>query len=455
MSREYQAWRQKLLRDRLHLALWIALLFSTTAIIGNLYIILFHSQDFIDDITRLYGDPGLAGRFSDATRVASLLTIFLIGLNSVLQRLSWSRHYSELLFLSLSWSCTLVDPLVGSFFNIPVPPSDTVFLLQAILIPVHWRLHLLAQFLPVSYSFIALPLLGITHIGERAFYDVYRIREIVDLVWICLICNLAIYLYEQLKHSEFESQRQLKIFLHSVSHDLRTPVMGANMVLKHLLKQPEEEVKINRSILERLLEGSDRQLTLINSLLEAHTSEITAPTLSLEPIQLSTLVKSVLSDLNPVLEQNQICVVDRIRENLPWINADANQLWRVYCNLISNAIKHNPHRIHLILDAEIITKQEKKWQAIDELNQQMNFAAMLYCTVQDTGVGIEPSICHQLFELYTRGKRARYMPGIGLGLYLCKQIVTAHGGTIGVKSHPGEGSTFWFTLPVAAIADPA
>ncbi|MEM9767483.1 MAG: sensor histidine kinase, partial [Cyanobacteria bacterium P01_D01_bin.71] len=54
----------------------------------------------------------------------------------------------------------------------------------------------------------------------------------------------------------------------------------------------------------------------------------------------------------------------------------------------------------------------------------------------------------RLFELYARGRQSRYIPGLGLGLYLCKQIITAHGGDIGVVSQPGRGSLFWFTLPL-------
>ncbi|NJR61238.1 MAG: hypothetical protein HC769_21830, partial [Cyanobacteria bacterium CRU_2_1] len=76
------------------------------------------------------------------------------------------------------------------------------------------------------------------------------------------------------------------------------------------------------------------------------------------------------------------------------------------------------------------------------------FSSLIRCTVQDTGIGIDPDQSDRLFDLYTRGSRARYMPGLGLGLYLCRQIIAAHGGEIGVNSRPGEGATFWFTLPV-------
>ncbi|MFE1743984.1 sensor histidine kinase [Coleofasciculus sp. H7-2] len=75
---------------------------------------------------------------------------------------------------------------------------------------------------------------------------------------------------------------------------------------------------------------------------------------------------------------------------------------------------------------------------------------LLRCTIQDNGVGIPPQQQQRLFELYYRGVHSRYMPGLGLGLYLCQQIIKAHQGKIGVISQPGCGATFRFTLPVAA-----
>ncbi|BAZ36661.1 multi-sensor signal transduction histidine kinase (plasmid) [Calothrix sp. NIES-4101] len=64
------------------------------------------------------------------------------------------------------------------------------------------------------------------------------------------------------------------------------------------------------------------------------------------------------------------------------------------------------------------------------------------------GVGMKEEQCLEIFERYSRGDRSR-STGIGLGLYLCRQIITAHGGQIGVHSSPGKGATFWFTLPIA------
>jgi signal transduction histidine kinase len=222
-------------------------------------------------------------------------------------------------------------------------------------------------------------------------------------------------------------------------------VMGTAMVLQGLLKNPSEQISVNRAVLTRLQEGCDRQLMMLNALLEAYACELEPLQLQQEPINLDTLVQSVLSDLEPTLAKNQIRVENAIRADLPLVYADINQLWRVYCNLITNAVKHNPHGISIRLDAEILTSPPRKHGA-QTVNPHMG---MVRCTVSDTGVGLEPAQAQQIFELYVRGKRARYMPGLGLGLYLCRQIVLAHGGEIGVNSRIGEGASFWFTLPLA------
>jgi signal transduction histidine kinase len=85
---------------------------------------------------------------------------------------------------------------------------------------------------------------------------------------------------------------------------------------------------------------------------------------------------------------------------------------------------------------------------------------MIYCTVADNGVGMSQQMCAHLFQLYFRGQDAqgqtqghRPYTGLGLGLYLCRQIITAHGGEIGVNSRQGAGTTFWFTLPISTLME--
>ncbi|MEH2197314.1 MAG: ATP-binding protein [Nostoc sp.] len=226
-----------------------------------------------------------------------------------------------------------------------------------------------------------------------------------------------------------QTEAELRVFFHAVSHDLRNPVLGTLMVLRNLLARPEENISISRSILERMIQSSDRQLNLINSLMEAHLGEIQGVVLQRQPVQLLTVVEAAIADLEPLLEQNQAKLTNLVSADLPLVNADTTQLWRVFSNLIVNALKHNPPGLLLTINA---TRESN----------------MIYCTVSDNGVGISQQQSDRLFELYFRGANTRNSVSLGLGLYLCKQIINAHGGEIGVNSALDAGATFWFTLPI-------
>lgn len=227
-----------------------------------------------------------------------------------------------------------------------------------------------------------------------------------------------------------QTEEELRVFFHAVSHDLRNPVLGTLMVLKNLLARPEDNISISRSILERMIQSSDRQLNLINSLMEAHVSEVQGVVLQRQAVQLLAVVEAAIGDLEPLLEQNQAKLTNLVSADLPLVNADPTQLWRVFSNLIVNALKHNPPGLVLTINA---TRKDDK----------------IYCTVSDNGVGISQQQSDRLFDLYFRGASIRNSVSLGLGLYLCKQIIHAHGGEIGVNSALNAGATFWFTLPIS------
>jgi PAS domain S-box-containing protein len=219
-------------------------------------------------------------------------------------------------------------------------------------------------------------------------------------------------------------------FLHAVSHDLRTPVMGMLLVLKNLQSKCNDTITLSRSILDRMVQSCDRQLAMINSLLEAHSSETRGVILNYELVNLGTLTRTIAADLEPLLAENQATLINLVPDDLPFVTADPAQIQRVFENLITNALKHNPIGLTVTLKADV----EDEW---------------IRCSIQDTGMGINQTEQESLFDRYVRGSRARRSAGIGLGLYLCRQIITAHGGQIGVISALGQGATFWFTLPLA------
>lgn len=235
----------------------------------------------------------------------------------------------------------------------------------------------------------------------------------------------------QQKMQEIQDLSNLKDeFLHAVSHDLRTPMMGMRLVLQNLQNKATDEVALSKLVLDRMVQSLDRQLAMLNSLLETHSSEMRGIRLQLEPVHLGELIGAIATDLHPILLKHNASLITQIAPELPTLMADPAQIRRVFENLMTNALQHNAPGLQLTLSAQ----------------RQNGF---VQCQVQDDGVGMTPAECHSLFDRYARGNRTR-STGIGLGLYLCKQIVTAHQGDIGAISVPGAGATFWFTLPTVS-----
>lgn len=239
-----------------------------------------------------------------------------------------------------------------------------------------------------------------------------------------------IQLQQEIKQRQ-QTERRLKVFVHAVSHDLRNPVTGISLLLQSYLGNTRENIVLDRQTVETMLDSCTRQLQLIDSLVETQLLETSRYPLNLQPISLHALTSRILKNWEPMLTKSEVVVLHRITTDLPLINADAEQLWRVFENVIGNALKYNPSGFVLTLDA--LVDANKK---------------MLRVIVADNGVGIPKTECASLFDLYVRGTNSVRRPGTGLGLYICRQIVEAHGGQIGVVGDLVQGASFWFTLPL-------
>lgn len=549
---DYEKWRDRFLLERLRLGLWLAILCNFTLLIA---IVLTEVDPALKKLLPAF--PSLIG----AIELSLLSCLALHGNRSI-------RRYPEFLFLYFSWSVTLVEQIWATLHQVALPDIGMwciVFLTQATLMPVRWRLHLISQLGVLVYYFSVNPLLGLSLPNGKPFLALENSSIFLYIFWFCLIADLSIYMYERLQRSEFKAKKEvevayqkleaaeakyrnifenagegifqstpegrslianpalarilgynspeevvahytdvahqlyvnpnrraefirlleqhsavsefetqvyrkdgsiiwvsinahvvkdengkslyyegllediterkraaeaLRVFFHAVSHDLRNPVIGTSMVLKNLLNNPEEKIPVPRTILERMVNSGDRQLNLIDSLLEAHVSEVRGLAIKSEPLQLSDVVEGAIADLEPMLAENQATLTNLVSADLPLVNADSTHLCRVFSNLIANALKHNPPGLTITVNG-IVEGQ------------------IMRCTVQDNGVGMSQDAAEHLFDLYTRGTQARHSLGLGLGLYLCRQIIKAHNGEIGVISRPGAGATFWFTLPIA------
>lgn len=379
--------------------------------------------------------PGLSYRCIVSTIAQGLGLV----LGLVLLKDARVRNYPGWLFLWCSWSISLLPQLQvflrGEVIFNPISWM-IVFTAQAILIPVRWRLHLLSQVVLLG-SVAGAMILGFENVHFAARSDLtpamgsalYSLTGF-QLFSVCFISNLGVYLYERMMRQEFELRRQIRLFLHAVSHDLRNPVLGTLMVLRNL-RNPAGETTLSQGILDRMIESGDRQVELIDSLLEAYTLETQGLQLHCQPLSLGRTVQQTLHNLYSSIQDAGAIVSVKIPDTLPLVQADPTQLHRVYHNLVLHALRSNAPGLHLSLSAQVR-------------------GPSLRCTIRDNGPGLSTEQCDQLFNFCTRGPNARQTLGLGLGLYICQQIIEAHHGTIGVSSTCGQGTTLWFELPIAS-----
>ncbi len=256
----------------------------------------------------------------------------------------------------------------------------------------------------------------------------------------------------QQKMQELEEMQRVKnVVLHTVAHDLRTAVMGNLMVLKNLLKtqslgtgewelakeatshrlaNSQSFIPVSRSVIERMIQGNDRQLAMLDSLLEIHGCEAQGINLRRELVHYNTLLESISKDLQPLLNHNQAILNNLVPDDLPLVMADPTRLQKVIANLFTYSLQNNPPGLTFTLK----TKVE---------------GGIIRTEIQDNGITLSKVECDRLFDLYIPEPQACCSSSIALKMYLSRQVIQAHGGEIGIISHRQRGLTFWFTLPLA------
>jgi signal transduction histidine kinase len=223
----------------------------------------------------------------------------------------------------------------------------------------------------------------------------------------------------------------------NVSHELRTPfslVQGyIDLMLEGdlgpLLEEQREALGIIRSRISTLK-------TLFRDL--AMLDEVSRRGTSSTPTPMVDAVRSALNDFRPLAERAGIRFREELPGSLPPVQADKEQLIQVFAHLIDNAIKFSP-------DGGLVTIRgwEEHREGVDQS----------CISITDQGIGIEPEHLDHIFERFYQadGGAGRRFGGMGVGLALVREIVEAHGGSVGVESTPREGSTFTVSLPQAKM----
>ncbi|MGZ8868059.1 MAG: sensor histidine kinase, partial [Thermoanaerobaculia bacterium] len=221
-------------------------------------------------------------------------------------------------------------------------------------------------------------------------------------------------------------------FLSIASHELRTPVTsikGYTQLAKTLIR--ENDLSTSEEYLDIALDQIDRMSRLILELLDVSRIETGRLEIRREPIRWSTFVRDVV-------HRHHTAVSDRrfhldVPEDSKVVEGDRDRLEQVLGNLLENAVKYSPD------GSEIFVNVEDRGDRVQT-------------SVCDRGIGIPADELTQVFERFHRGRQvsSTNYGGLGLGLYITKQIVERHGGQIWVESAEGVGTTFHFSLPVAS-----
>jgi signal transduction histidine kinase len=224
------------------------------------------------------------------------------------------------------------------------------------------------------------------------------------------------------------SNRDLEQFAYVASHDLQEPLRAVGGYVKLLqLRFPDKLDAKAQGYIAGAFDGATRMERLIRDLLAF--SRVASRGDAFLPADLGEALGEALRNLEESIKIAQATVA---HDPLPTLAVDAGQIRQLFQNLIGNAIKFHgdqPPEIHIGAQ-----RTEERW----------------VFSVRDNGIGIEPQYFEKIFHIFQRLHTRKDYPGTGIGLAICKRIIERHGGTIWVESQPGQGATFYFSLPDTA-----
>ena len=233
-----------------------------------------------------------------------------------------------------------------------------------------------------------------------------------------------------------DSDRLRDDFIATLTHDLRTPLLAAIQTIKFFLDGSVGEITPQQThLLSTMKKSNEDLLGLVNTLLEVYKYDASKLELCKTDFNLQSLIKQTYDELKPLAEKKNIEFLldyplsDKIR-----INADRGEIRRVICNLCGNAINYTNDGGNI----QISVKQHEN---------------DIIFTVQDNGNGIPKEDIPNLFKRFSQGTSKKRSTGTGLGLYLSRQIVEAHGGKIWLESKLNKGSEFSFLLTDVVVKD--
>ncbi|HEV2720509.1 MAG TPA: HAMP domain-containing sensor histidine kinase [Thermoanaerobaculia bacterium] len=238
-----------------------------------------------------------------------------------------------------------------------------------------------------------------------------------------------------------ETEQAKSDFTAQIVHDLRGPLSGIQGTLEFVLSQ--ESAKLDTIYSDLLTEAqreSERMMGLINEILDFSKIQSGSFSVETEPVRVAGLLKRAVRSLQSVAARDEVFLLSAHGRDVPQIIGSVEKLTQAVINLISNSLKFTPKQGLISVGAQIVRNGE--------------VPESIVITVTDSGVGMKSNELLQIWEKYKQSgsKSLRGGGGTGLGLYIVKQIVEAHGGEISVASIEGVGTSMVLKLPVKRAA---
>jgi signal transduction histidine kinase len=379
-----------------------------------------------------------AGILALAVALIALLTLFgyLYG-TSTLYRFGPAiriSQYTAAAMLLLAGGALSLWPQ-GTFAEIFVRPSAGGVVIRQLFLPV--------MFIPTVLGLLR-------YVGERAgLFDASLGTALQAVVAILAFGSIAWYLAHvvdrmdaQKSHALEENQRlartaqsALKIrddFIGMAAHELRTPLTSLRLQMQ--LWQRGVSAEKGNEFSHLVQRQADRLMRLVESMLDGAALASGQLSLELRPVELAGLVRDGIQRLSPQLTASATLVEARLEPRVD-VFGDAGRLRQLVDTLLANACKYGAGKPITV-----------------ELTQPDGEARLV---VRDQGIGIEPKDHSRIFDAFERAVPANNYPGLGLGLYLARQIAQAHGGRIEVESGAGSGSAFTVSFPAVKAPPPA
>jgi two-component system phosphate regulon sensor histidine kinase PhoR len=224
-------------------------------------------------------------------------------------------------------------------------------------------------------------------------------------------------------------------FVSTVSHELRTPLFAIRGFVKLLAANKVSDEAQRREFLEIISHQTDHLAQIVNDVLDLSRLDAgRSIDVQMMPVDVADVVHDVVARFRAMADEKHITLRGEVPADLSPVTADGRRLAQALVNLLGNAFKFTGSGGRVTVSAEALPTDEVRF------------------SVEDTGVGIPAMAIPHLFERFYQADQSPIFRagGTGLGLYITRQIVEAHGGRLGVESTPGVGSHFWFTIPVTA-----